>query len=893
MSEPLDVFISYRRRCAEPVQRLAQALDAAGVRYFLDTRDIGDWADVTADILARLADAKALLVWCSEDYLRSRPCQKELATVFIAQQQEPSATRKRILLVNAHAGVGHIYPAHLRNLQFALAPDLPGGGDFAALAARIGAHCAALNGRLGELGGAEGFAPPRWREASGANREPTHRFEGRDRELWDLHDGLHGAETAIISQRHGRAAVVSGIGGQGKSLLAQEYAFRFGPAFAGGVYWLSATEATPAADAQGLAENPVLRLQLLALLRQHGATVADTDPATVLLARLGDALEARRRPFLWIVDDLPDGLAPADFGQWLAPSTAGQWGKTLFTTRLRRYDSEAVPVPLPPLDPASALRLLCRAVAPADAAEEIEAARLADDLGRHALALWVASAGVEAEAGYAAAPYAAFRRRLARPGADALQAAEDLADELPTGHAKSIAATLLHSIRLLGEDGRDLLRLAAELADAVLPRPFLRDCLAAADGAEPEAARARVDRGAKEVERHSLGECPRAGLHVHALVARTLRYAEPDDARRAALGRTALAELFRVAQGGERTGDWRPLAALATHARALAAADGGADGSDDQIRRGWLGYLLGDMDAAYGALGAALALYRRAGERFARGAADEPDHLDWQRHFSVSHERIGDVQSAQGDGAGALASYRSGLAIAEKLAAQDPANAGWQRDLSVSHTKIGNVLRDQGDGAGALASYRAGLAIAEKLAAQDPANAGWQRDLSVSHNKIGDVLSDQGDLAGALASYRAGLAIAEKLAAQDPAHAGWQRDLAVSHDKIGDVLSAQGDLAGALASYRASLTIREKLAAQDPANAGWQSDLAFSHGKLGRLLRQMQKPTEALAEFRAALALLEPLVAKAPDQAQWRRALVNVKQQIAELETPGGKRGKP
>jgi hypothetical protein len=45
------------------------------------------------------------------------------------------------------------------------------------------------------------------------------------------------------------------------------------------------------------------------------------------------------------------------------------------------------------------------------------------------------------------------------------------------------------------------------------------------------------------------------------------------------------------------------------------------------------------------------------------------------------------------------------LAIAERLAKADPGNAGWQRHLSVSHDKIGDVQQAQDDLAAALTSY--------------------------------------------------------------------------------------------------------------------------------------------------------------------------------------------
>src|SRR5262249_14983847 len=90
---------------------------------------------------------------------------------------------------------------------------------------------------------------------------------------------------------------------------------------------------------------------------------------------------------------------------------------------------------------------------------------------------------------------------------------------------------------------------------------------------------------------------------------------------------------------------------------------------------------------------------RHAFERFLRS---DSHNAFWQRHLSVSYNKVGDVQVAQSDLAGALTSYRDGLAIADRLAKSDPHNAFCQRDLSVSYEKVGNVQLEQGDLEGAL-----------------------------------------------------------------------------------------------------------------------------------------------------------------------------------------------
>jgi len=65
--------------------------------------------------------------------------------------------------------------------------------------------------------------------------------------------------------------------------------------------------------------------------------------------------------------------------------------------------------------------------------------------------------------------FAEYLDELRRDDQDALEYGAMLREGLPTGHERSIAATLLKSIRQLGLEGADLLRLAAGLAVEAIP----------------------------------------------------------------------------------------------------------------------------------------------------------------------------------------------------------------------------------------------------------------------------------------------------------------------------------------------------------------------------------------------------------------------------------------
>jgi hypothetical protein len=197
-----------------------------GLDVWVDTNDIEDFTSITLAIRDILAKSKALLAWYSKNYSQSRPCQMELTAAYIAagKTKEQAA---RVLTVNLEKGSDHILPTPLRDNVFLYENNNP-----AELASRIVTHLATVDGSL--MGILPITAPPQY----GANFTSSNRFVGRLTQLWDLHGRLHEGEHAITSGRVGRPslALVAGMGGQGKSLLAEEYALRFSSAYPGGIF---------------------------------------------------------------------------------------------------------------------------------------------------------------------------------------------------------------------------------------------------------------------------------------------------------------------------------------------------------------------------------------------------------------------------------------------------------------------------------------------------------------------------------------------------------------------------------------------------------------------------------------------------------------------------------
>jgi hypothetical protein len=238
-----------------------------------------------------------------------------------------------------------------------------------------------------------------------------------------------------------RAAVLSGLGGTGKTSLAVEYAYR---QLAGaGICW------------QFAAEDPaLLAAEFAVLAAQLGAReVADArDP----VASVHAVLARQQARWLLVFDNVPDRAAVQPF---LPPTGPGQ---VVITTQSQLWPPGQV-IDVPVLDPEVAAGFLVSRTGDQD---RVSAAAIAGELGGLPLALEQAGAYMQA-AGMSLADYLPLLR--ARQG-DLLARGE------AAGHPGHVAATLGLALARLAADApaaAELVRLLAFLAPEPVPLTLL------------------------------------------------------------------------------------------------------------------------------------------------------------------------------------------------------------------------------------------------------------------------------------------------------------------------------------------------------------------------------------------------------------------------------------
>jgi tetratricopeptide (TPR) repeat protein len=807
-----DVFISYRHVHAERVRPMVQALERRGVRVWFDETDIDDFAGITNAAAQGIAEAKAVLAYFSADYPHSRPCQWELTTAFVLAQRQGDP-RRRVLVVNPEQGAGHVHPIELRDAKFL---SMPAPGDeerLAALAESVAMQLARLDGHLGEL---EPLGAPAWHPEQ---RTGSSRFVGRLAEMWALHSALQASGVGLITGAVTAVAQLRGLGGVGKSLLAEEYALRFGAAYPGGVFWLRAF-----GDGDGSLEpgqrDAERQRQLGAFAARLDLPVADLDPDEVQNA-LAQWFATGGRPCLWVVDDLPSGLRAEDVSRWLAPHAAA---KTLITTRSREYDALGEHTDLAVLPEMEALELLTSRRVPQDEDERAAAQVIAAELGYHPLALDVAAAAAPIET------YPRFLDALREPSEDRLERlTATLRDALPNGHERSIARTLWRSIERLGEEGRDFLRLASVLAAAPLDAELVAGVFATADALDDQGAAERRLVALDQVDSLSLAEAVGArSWRVHALVSRTVTFTDAARERRDALRKTAIETLTGELTAVASTSGSPRLESLVPHARELTERAG--DPGELELL-GWVAR----YDYERGRYSSAVALWGRQYDVYQRALGHE--HIDTLHALG----NLAAALRAQGDLDNARVLQERELELSRRVLGREHPHT------LTSLANLGETHWAQGDLDGARTLQERALELRQRVLGEvHPETANSLQNLAVT-------LHAQGDLIGAAALHQRAFDIFRRVLGDGHRHT------LVALNGLAATLHARGRLDDARQLHEQALEVRRRvLGDEHPDTLTSLNNLAETLRAQGRLARARQLHEQALRQRQRALGEEHP-----------------------------------
>jgi tetratricopeptide (TPR) repeat protein len=370
-----DVFLSCARQDRAAVLPVVAALRAEGLQVFVDDEQAEEFEGVTQTTVAALARSKVLLAHYSARYPTRPACQWELTTAYLTAERDGDPSH-RVLCVNPEAGTDHLAPVELAD-RLAPYPTSPAG--LAALAQQVRAAAESVTGPMG--GGPVPMRPPRLADRVLGPR----RFVGRFPQLWQTHAVLHANGTAAADRPEGGAvAMVCGLPGTGKTTLAEQYALLFTGAYPGGAFWLGPLGGDLRTDTDEALSGYGDHLRGIA--RQLGIPTAGTARRR-LAGDVAEFLTERGARCLWIVDDIPPGLDPAQLDELLIPSPLVS---TIVTGRAPPYPLDAAVVELAGLTAEEGRSLFAAAHEPEDETEQRAVDEIVARFGGHPLCLRLA-----------------------------------------------------------------------------------------------------------------------------------------------------------------------------------------------------------------------------------------------------------------------------------------------------------------------------------------------------------------------------------------------------------------------------------------------------------------------------------------------------------------------
>ncbi|UEM21100.1 toll/interleukin-1 receptor domain-containing protein [Skermanella mucosa] len=772
MDAKYDIYLSFAYADRAAVLPVIEALKSRNLRVFHDETEITDGDSIVRRIVEGLGCARMLVAWYSAIYPTRRACQWELTAAIIAARQESpngQMVERRILALNPEPGTGHLQPAEMLAKRLVNARGVRTGE----LARRVADRLSGLAGSFGEI---RTLGGPHWH--GGNPHAGSSRFVGRFPDMWRIDERLSKNQITLITGESVGLVQVQGMGGIGKTLLAEEYARRFCAAYPGGIFWLNAARGQDlGAQRQGFAGNLGIATAGLGPHELEGAL-------KVKLAEMDS--------YLWIVDDLPPDAGPADLNAWRAPTDNGA---TLVTTRGTGLGGAGFVYRLGLLSDTEAHDLLTKRRLPVTNAEKAAAREILALLGNHALAVDVAGAAVEMLG------YENFRDRLRDPTKDATELAAELAYDLPTGHARQVAATLLGSIERLDLAGLHFLHFATLLAPVPIPRSLVADVFARLSGDDDGLAEAT--RAVNSAMREALAELipgngDNAGdaVSVHVLASRTFRFhmGAPPPAMRGAV----VAALTEAMEKAEDIRNHAALLPLVPHARALT---GDLPDAPAAMLLSWLGR----FNFERGAYANAEADYRRTFEASKRLLGDEhPDTL-------TSMNNLAETLRAQGDHGGAWALEKPVLALRRRVLGDE------HPDTLTSMNNLAATLGAQGDHGGARALEEQVLTLRRRVLGDE------HPDTLTSMNNLAATLGAQGDHGGARALLEQVLALRRRVLGDE------HPDTLGSIGNLAGTLWAQGDHGGARALEEQVLALSHRvLGDEHPDTLSAMNDLSVS-----------------------------------------------------------------
>jgi len=654
------------------------------------------------------------------------------------------------------------------------------------------------------------------------SRMPLQRnilFTGRERELQSLARHIKGEQTVAIGYRGPAAA--TGIGGIGKTQLATEFVYRYGPYFAGGVFWLDCSRP----------ENMFTEvLQCRGALLPEVETRCATLPPETQVQWIRQAWQTSL-PRLLIFDNCEDEEI---LQQW---QPRGGGCHIIVTSRRQKWSPEwgVKTVLIEALPRAESISLLWKYRSDLSAEE---AGQIAEELGDHPLALSLAG------------NYLRIYRDVVFPSQYIQQVRQQKLQHRslqgrgiyysPTEHELHVARTFAMSYERLGEEtcdavAKEILACAAWcFAGVPIPTTLLKaaviDHKAVADEEQVLLAEDALNR---LLDLGLLEQMKENTVRMHRLVVYFVLANIDEDGQSGNEGRTAREQIAHsLFQEVERiNAGASPLKLVPLQAHAMKFIQDAKDRNEEDNFISW-SVLLGTHWYRMGA-------YRDA-EKLYREALEIQERVHGREHPSIARtlNKLGLVCKEQGMYTEAEQYYKEALSIREKVYGRT------HHTVATILNNLGTIYKEQGMYAKAEVLCKEALEIRRNI------YGSMHSSVAKSMHNLGRLYREQGKYTEAEKLYKEALEIKRQQYGKEHA------SVATSLNNLGSVYRDQGKYTEAEEIYKEALEIRARIYGKE------HPSIARSLNNLGLLYRMQARYEEAEQQYKKALMIWEKVYGK-------------------------------
>jgi len=880
-----EVFISYARSTSKDAARALKA--KLGDAAFLDEQEIELGEPFPLAIFKALLESRAVVVFVDDVYFERWFCRREWQVAIRPFLQSggtaPQGALEHVVVVLAPTAkdreLDHL-PPELRKGNW------PSTNQLEPLATlvkgKLDERRRTLRERIAGLPGGEGDSILYELQDLVAKPEPLNLgsstlpvypstlpaslgddFVGRADELARIHQVLATSRGTAASAA--LTGSIEGFGGMGKTRLALEYVYRYGPKhFPGGVFWVDADRSVEALPEQfhGIlraiqAKRPQL---LVEVLRRPGP-----EPVPALQQFLEEKRDARqeladvlgavadRQAILYVVDNVPEPAleekASRPLDSWCP---AIQRVALLVTSRQKRSNQGGIqPLPIDDLPQLDAVRLLKLGVPRPGVLTHGEWVEIAEWVGRHPLALdllnQVLRGGTDAEA--------TELLRVAReqpPTPEVDERAQDLVTakvDMPAlvrNKEPGIRRAFALSYAKLSPPAQEAARLFALLAPSPIPETISQEL--------------EVSRAARMelVNRHFILPPGASASHqgpvemfgsMHRLVADYLQECASQPVLEWVRTANAVATVLDQAWSEQKWDVMESWVLHVAHLRRLRRVP--AQLRPDEVQA----HLALAFSNAIGFLGRreeALAAAQEAASLCRGLAKARPDAF--LPNLAMSLNNASDHLGELGLEEEGLAAVREAVEVYRKLAQARP--DAFLPNLAMSLNNLSSRLGKLGRSEEGLAAVQEAVEIRRKLAQARP--KAFLHGLALSLNILSNRLGELGRREEGLAAVREAVEVCRKLAQARPD--AFLLDLASSLHNLS--LGTPGRSEEGLATVQEAVEIRRKLAQARPET--FLPDLALSLRSLSNRLGELGRREEGLAAVQEAVEVYRKLAQTRP-----------------------------